>query len=712
MASSIFVTATQRGSGKSTVALGLVHMLENVIGRVGYFKPIGNRDQGGVDPDVRLMKDALGLEYALEDMVPVTMDQVTEALADGTFDQLLDRILEAYERIAQNADFVVCAGTDYFGAMASFEFNINADLSKNLSSPILLVANAVDCNQECINPDGQCDGQCEAMLKNIGMVKESFDEKACDVFGVILNRADPNHIDAINEEANAFTRKQGVRLLGTIPRTDILERPRIEEVAAALGAEVISGQNRLGQVAHSVVVAAMSIENMLARMPRNSLVVTPGDREDVLLALAAAYVSPAIPQPAGVIMTGGLEPRENVKKLMLDVTGENMPILKVETNTYDTALNVSGVRAKLSAHQRTRVEIVKGMVERYVDIEPLIARSVVGTVSRRMTPKRFIHGLLELARSDRKRIVLPEGSEPRVLKAAAVLTARKTVDLTLLGKEDEIRSAIGRLGLKLNGVDILDPASHEWREPFAKQYIELRSPKKTPTWELAYDLMTDSTYFGTMMVQQGYADGMVSGSINTTAHTLRPALEFVKTKEGFSIASSVFFMCLPDQVLVYGDCAVNPQPNAEQLADIALASAETARSFQIPPYVAMLSYSTGESGKGSDVEKVRQATKLVRERNPDLPVEGPIQYDAAIDPTVARTKLPGSRVAGSATVFIFPDLNSGNNTYKAVQRAAKAIAIGPVMQGLRKPVNDLSRGCSVPDIINTVAITAIQAQRS
>jgi phosphate acetyltransferase len=322
-----------------------------------------------------------------------------------------------------------------------------------------------------------------------------------------------------------------------------------------------------------------------------------------------------------------------------------------------------------------------------------------------------MHRVVDLARRDRRRIVLPEGQEERILRAAEVVLARGIADLTLLGNEEEIQRRIGALGLKLDGADIIDPATSPWREEFAKEYQTLRS-KKNPTWEHACDVMSDPTYFGTMMVQLGRAHGLVSGSITTTAATLRPALEFVRTAPGVSIASSVFFMLLPDTVLVYGDCAVNPNPTAEQLADIALASAGTARAFDIEPRVAMLSYSTGESGTGSDVDKVRAATQLVRARAPELLVEGPIQYDAAIDPIVARTKLPGSRVAGVATVFIFPDLNAGNNTYKAVQRAAKAIAVGPVMQGLRKPVNDLSRGCTVVDIINTIAITAVQAQRS
>jgi phosphate acetyltransferase len=710
MASSILVTATQRGSGKSTLALGLVHLLESTLARVGYFKPIGQRGLDGTDPDVRLMKDALGLDLTLEEMVPVTMDQVQEALSSGTYDQLLDTILEAYEKIAAKCDFVVCEGTDYFGAMSAFEFDINADISKNLGSPVLLVANGENCT--FFNGDCEC-GPCDQMIKNVALVKENFDAKACEMFGVVINRADPKNIKEIHETAETAFKKMGLRLLGTVPRTDMLCKLRVEEVAAALGAEVIAGKDRLNVIVQEVAVAAMSVENVLDRIPRGTLVVVPGDRDDVLLGLAGAFASPAVPAPAGVVMTGGLEPGKNVKRLVLDLTGGHMPLLKVQTGTYETAILVNQVQPSLQAHQKMRVELVKTLVESNIDVEPLIARASVQPKNRKATPKQFIHRMMDIARRDKKHIVLPEGHEPRILRAAQVLLERGIVDLTVLGNEDEIQREVARQGLKLNGnLKIINPATSELRERFAKRYIELRSPKKTPTWELSFDLMSDATYFSTMMVQEGLADGMVSGSITTTAATLRPALEFVKTKEGYSIASSVFFMCLPEQVLVYGDCAVNPNPTAEQLADIAIASAETAASFDIEPYVAMLSYSTGASGTGSDVDKVRQATALVKQRNPDLLVEGPIQYDAAIDPSVAKTKLPGSKVAGAATVFIFPDLNSGNNTYKAVQRAAKAIAIGPVMQGLRKPVNDLSRGCSIPDIINTVAITAIQAQRS
>ena len=727
MANSILVAATRRRSGKSMITLGLVSTLERTLGRVGYFKPISQPGPDGYDPDVKLMKEALGLDATCEQMAPVTMDEVTEALARGTYDQVLDRILDAYHTISQGSTFVVCEGTDYFGEMAAFEFNINADLSKNLGAPILLVANASAEDEAGGLPfEGQrkefkqgdakaesdgCDERVTAVLDNISLVKETIDERGCELFGVVINRVGENDAACVQQRAKTELEKHGIRLLGLIPRNDLLEKPYLDEVATALGAEVLSGEGRLDVVAQDVMVAAMSLENVLKNLRRGTLVLTPADREALLIGLAAAYISPSVPRPAGIVMTGDITPTENVMRLFGDLTGGRMPVMRVTENAYQTAIRIHSVRPQLRSGNRARIEAVKELVEANVDTALLTARGVSSVRSTRVTPQVFIHKLMDLARSNPQTIVLPEGKEERIIKAAGVLLERDVCKLVLLGEVDKIRRAAAQLGVNLEKAQLIDPDTSELREPFAKRYQELRA-KKNPTYELAYDLMHDVNYFGTMMVQEGHAQGMVSGSIHTTAHTLRPALEFVKTKEGCSIASSVFFMCLPNQVLVYGDCAVNPNPSATQLADIAIASAETASAFEVEPYVAMISYSTGESGTGTDVEKVREATRLVRERRPDLKIEGPIQYDAAIDKSVARTKLPQSQVAGAATVFIFPDLNTGNTTYKAVQRSANAIAIGPVMQGLRKPVNDLSRGCLVADIINTVAITAIQAQRN
>jgi phosphate acetyltransferase len=705
MAKSIFVTATERGSGKTALVLGLAGALERTLGRVGYFKPIGHGGPDGVDPDVLLMKEALGLEQPVSELCPVTIAEASEAVARGGWDAYEDKIITAYARVLEHNDFVLVEGTDYTGAIASLELDMNVALSKNLGTPILLVASG-----DAIGAD--VDASVGSVVAAVGAVKESFEGRGGELVGVVLNRVDAALVKDVQKVATEALKGLGVRLLGTVPRADLLEKPRLDEIVAALGAEVVSGDDRLDGIAHSVIVGAMNVENVLKRVHRGALVVTPGDREDVLLGLAAAYTSPSVPSPSGVVMTCGLEPQETVKRLLVDMTQRRMPMLKVETDTYETAVRISNVKASLKADQRARVDIVRDLVEQNVDVRALVARSGSNGGARRMTPKQFLHRVTEIARADKKRIVLPEGREERILKAADQLLSRGIVDVTLLGPEAEIQAIASRLGLKLPGAQLIDPAKHELREKFAKRYQELRAPKKNPTWELAYDLMTDVNYFGTMMVKEGLADGMVSGSIHTTAATLRPALEFVKTMEGVDIASSVFFMCLPETVLVYGDCAVNPNPTAAELADIAIASADTAKAFEIEPRVAMLSYSTGASGKGEDVDKVREATRLVKERRPDLLVEGPIQYDAAVDPTVAKTKLPDSPVAGQATVLVFPDLNSGNNTYKAVQRSAHAIAVGPVMQGLRRPVNDLSRGALVSDIVNTVAITAIQAQRS
>ncbi|MFH1463264.1 MAG: phosphate acetyltransferase [Pseudomonadota bacterium] len=709
MTASIYVTSTRAATGKTTIALGLVSVLERVLGRVAYFKPISKPAPPGTAPDVRLVREALGLPWEEAAMGVVTSDEVARAVAGGTWEDLIDRILEAYRALAASADFVVIEGTDYEGAMASFEFNINADLARNLGAPVVVVADAEHAFETTLTGKVRDPRAFETMLKNVRLVVESLQEKGCEHLGIIFNRTLPNAVGDLRFYAAAPLAERGIQVLGALPRTDDLERPTIAEIAAATGAEVISGGDRLEVPVQRVQVAAMGLDQVLARLGRGDLVLVPGDRSDVILGLSAATLTSAVPTPAGLVITGGIPVWDAVKRMVLDLTQRRLPVLALPWNSLEAALAVSAVKARLDPSQRTRIEVVKGLVEDHVDVGPILARAATRGLEERLTPRQFMHRVVDLAREDPRHVVLPEGCEERILRAAEAVRARGIARLTLLGNTAEIRRRIEALGLDLPDVALVDPATSPLREPYAREYQRLRAHKQ-PSLEHALDLMADPAYFGTMMVQLGEADALVSGSVTTTAATLRPALEFIKTRPGIHVASSVFFMLLPDTVLVYGDCAVNPNPSAEELAEIALSSAETARAFGITPRVAMLSYSTGASGHGSDVDKVRAATALVRQRAPNLPVEGPIQYDAAIDPGVARTKLPDSAVAGHATVFVFPDLNTGNNTYKAVQRAAHAIAVGPVMQGLNKPVNDLSRGCTVPDIINTIAITAVQAQ--
>ncbi|MFM1994387.1 MAG: hypothetical protein RL537_1076, partial [Actinomycetota bacterium] len=455
-----------------------------------------------------------------------------------------------------------------------------------------------------------------------------------------------------------------------------------------------------------VVVAAMSAEHVLERLKDRAVVVTPGDRTDVIVPLIMADQAETFPTLAGIILNGGFELPEEIQKLIKGMNA-SIPIISCELGSFDTTMQVVKTRAVLTADDKVKLARANGLLTKSVDLLQ-VARTIEAAEVTTVTPLMFELDLIERASKQRKKIVLPEGADDRILQAASEVLQKNIADLIILGQPTNIQKRANELGLDLAGAEIMEIQTSQHLAACVSEYVKLRSHKGV-TLEQAKEKMLDSAYFGTMLVQLGIADGMVSGAMSTTAHTIRPAFEFVKTKEGVSSVSSVFLMALKDRVVVYGDCAVIPEPTEEQLADIAISSAQTAKAFGIEPRVAMLSYSTGESGSGAEVDKVRNATELVRKRAPSLSVEGPIQYDAAVDAAVAKAKLPGSSVAGQATVFVFPDLNTGNNTYKAVQRTSGALAIGPVLQGLRKPVNDLSRGALVPDIVNTIAITAIQA---
>jgi phosphate acetyltransferase len=528
----------------------------------------------------------------------------------------------------------------------------------------------------------------------------------CEVLAVAVTHVAPADREDLQAALGQVFGDFPVYVLAEDPR---LEKATVGEIAHVLKAKQLAGREALldSPVRH-VKIAAMELPHFLDHIEEGSLVITPGDRSDIILGALTADLSRQYPHIAGIILTGDLEPAPQVRRIVEGLGAASIPVFSVEGDTFSTAIAVSAVESSITPGDRRKIAAALGLVETSIKLCELMKRVALAR-SEHVTPLMFQHELIHRAKRGRKHIVLPEGMEERVLRAAEIVLLREVCDITLLGKPEQVRRKIGALGLSLERARIVDPQTSEWLDSFADTYYELRKHKGVSR-EMAHDTLSDPSYFGTMMAYLGHADGMVSGAEHTTANTIRPALEFVKTRPGISIVSSVFFMCLADRVLVYGDCAINPDPTAEQLADIAINSALTARAFGIEPKVAMLSYSTGESGRGPEVDKVREATRMARERRPDLKIEGPIQYDAAIDAGVARLKLPDSEVAGHATVFIFPDLNAGNNAYKAVQRAADAIAIGPVLQGLNKPVNDLSRGASVPDIVNTIAITAIQAQ--
>jgi len=696
MANTLYVTSTEARSGKSAISLGIMEMLLRKIGRVGFFRPLVTAINGRNDA-IKLISSYFNLNIPHDQMYGFTIKEAGDLISHNREAELIEGIIKKYNNLKKNCEFILCEGTDFESSTVAFELDINAEISKNLSCPVLLVANAYRKTAE-------------ALVQSVELSHESLIEKGCRVIATIVNRTDPRDQQTIITllKKRALTGKQ---LVYAIPNDESLARPTVGEIAENLNAKVLHGEEQLNRHVYNFMVAAMHLQNLLPRIEYGSLIITPGDRADVIVACIAALSSTSMENISGIVLTGGLKPEKPIWELIKGFP-KMVPILGVMEDTFPTAKNISRIHAAILPNDCRKITRALAIFEKHID-ENQLGEEVVTARTVIVTPKMFEYELVQRARANKQHIVLPEGEEERILNAAETLLRRGAVDITLLGNEDLIHSKIAQLGLQIETANVIDPLKSGFFDEYARTYYDLRKSKGI-TAENAFDVMSEETYFATMMVYKGDADGMVSGSVHSTASTIRPALEIIKTKPGFSIVSSVFLMCLKDRVLVYGDCAVNPDPNENQLAEIALSSAQTAITFGIDPVVAMLSYSTGESGKGADVDKVREATRIAREMAeesfPGLKIEGPIQYDAAIDPVVARTKLPESDVAGKATVLIFPDLNAGNNTYKAVQRSAGAVAIGPVLQGLKHPINDLSRGCTITDMVNTVAITAIQAQ--
>jgi phosphate acetyltransferase len=683
---SVYVLSPEGLTGKSVVALGILDALARTVGRVGVFRPLYD-SRAGTDPVLDLLLDQPGVAVGREDALGVDYEA-----AHRDQDEALATIVERFDRVQRDCDAVVVLGSDYTDVSTGTELAFNARIAANLGSPTVLVVHGSDRNADEIRTT--------ALTARAELVAHH-----ARVAGVVANRTSPSAVDDVRAAlAAAFPDL----VTGAMADEPVLSAPTIGALIEAVDGRLLHGSpDRLERESLGFVTAAMSLPNVLRYLTPDATVIAPSDRTDLLPGLVLAHQSGTFPRLAGLVLTGGYDIPDTIGRLIEGV-GSDLPIAVASTGTYETATRLSQVRGPMTKDSRVKLDVARRIVAEQIDVTRIIEAIDLPTPTV-TTPLMFGHQLMERARTSRRRIVLPESQDDRILEAADIVLRRGVADLVLLGEEPVVRARAAALHLDLDAAEVVDPRDPAILERFAAEYQRLRAHKGI-TIDRAREVVADPSYAGTMMVHLGLADGMVSGVATTTAHTIRPSLEFIKTKPGVAIVSSVFLMCLADRVLVYGDCAVNPDPTAEQLADIAISSAETARAFGIEPRVAMLSYSTGTSGSGADVDKVRAATELVAQRAPDLPLEGPIQYDAAIDPAVARTKLPDSPVAGRATVFVFPDLNTGNNTYKAVQRSAHALAIGPVLQGLRKPVNDLSRGALVEDIVNTVVITAVQAQ--
>ena len=691
---SLYISSLAPAAGSLIVAMGIMELLKGRLGKVAFFRPV-ILDGTKTDKDIDFMLEYYALKMDYKDTYGYTVHEVESLIAENKFNHVLENLIDKLKILENQYDFVLIEGLNQSNFSQALDFDINLSIAKNLSSPFIGVLKGKNKSVR-------------EVMDEILIEAEAIKGAGCQHFATFVNRLGETEAEALK----ILSKKESLQCapLYFLPEVPELDTPTVAEIKKELGCVHIYGDEKdLRRVVKQSKIAAMKLDNFLEYIEDGDLVITSGDRSDIIVGCLSTVFSNNYPNISGILLTAGMMPHKSINKLIAGFKDLSIPILSVDNGTFDTAVNVAKVPATITPQSVRKIALAMGLFSSNVNTEEI--EKCIDTESSKssITPIMFEYALFERARRDRKKIVLPESNDERILRATEILLRRDVADIILLGVEEEVRQKSASLGLDISKATIIDPLNSPLMEEFVTSFYEMRKAKGL-SLDVARDSMMMKNYFGTMMVYTGYADGMVSGAIHTTQETIRPALQIIKTKPGISIVSSLFFMCLDTRVLVYGDCAVNQDPNAEELAQIAISSADTAMMFGIEPKIAMLSYSTGDSGKGEEVEKVRLATSIVKETRPDLMVEGPIQYDAAIDPSVAKTKLPNSKVAGEATIFIFPDLNTGNNTYKAVQRSSGAVAIGPVLQGLRKPVNDLSRGCLVPDIVNTVAITAIQAQ--
>ena len=694
MGKGIYVATIEPNSGKSVVVLGLMRMLLGKTAKVGYFRPIIEDTKAGeMDNHINTVVSHFEIDINYKKTFAYTRSEVLDLYNKGKSGDVLDQIIKKYKHLEEKFDIILVEGTDFSHENSSLELDINLLISKNLGLPAIIVS--------------QGDGKSlSEVVDNVQLAHDTFKEEV-DVLSIMTNKINPEDVSELKTLLKA--RINSGTDITVIPKIKSLASPTIKEISKRLNGNILFGKDMINNLSENFSVGAMQLRNYLTHLKENALVITPGDRADIILGALQANISKNYPKISGIILTGGLIPEDSILKLIEGLSSV-VPIISVKEGTFHVTNTIGKIRSRIYAENTEKIETSIATFEKHVNTDKL-SNDLITFESGIFTPRMFQYNLLQRALKNKKHIVLPEGYDERILRASARLIDANVVDLTLIGDEDKIIERVEKLDIPLNlkKLNIVSPQKSPHFKDYVETFYELRKHKNV-NLDMARDAMSDVSYFATMMIYKGHADGMVSGAAHTTAHTLRPALQFIKTKPGVNIVSSVFFMCLEDRVSIFGDCAINPNPNAEQLAEIAISSAKSAEDFGVEAKVAMLSYSSGASGKGEDVERVREATEIVKKQAPHIKIEGPIQYDAAVDMRIGQSKLPDSEVAGQASVLIFPDLNTGNNTYKAVQRETGALAIGPMLQGLNKPVNDLSRGCTADDIYSTVIITAIQAQ--
>jgi phosphate acetyltransferase len=713
-----FLAASGVESGLTSISLGVFRALDRRGIRVGFCKPISQESfpAGEVDPSISLVSSTTGFKP----VDPMSLEEAERYVRNDQMDDLMEKIVEQISTHADEVDVMVVEGL-LPTETQSFPNRINRSVVKALSAEVILVnamqSTSMDELQENLEMTASLYGGWQdknvigCILNKVQAMGGDTSTETISVHGTShsdrpLKQMSPDELKGLKLKIKAecpLFKDSGFELIGCVPWNPDLPSFRVSDVARHLDATVINAGDLNGRRVKTVALCARNLSQILHIFDAGRLLVAPSDRIDVLL--TAALVTMGKVPLSGIVLTGGMELSEAVLEMCRPAFQQGLPVLSVETDSFDTATALSRMRNFIPGDDIERFNTTLDFAARHLDMEALGSR-VASDLEIRMSPAAFRHQLSKRARKANKRIVLPEGDEPRTIVAAAACQQRGLARCVLIGQPDEVCRVALLQGVDLTGIEIIDPEAV--RERYVPALMEMRKHKNLTEKE-AREALEDTVMLGTVMLALDEVDGLVSGAVHSSASTIRPALQLIKTAPGAKVVSSVFFMCLPDQVLVYGDCAVNPDPNAENLADIALQSAESAESFGIPARVALISYSTGASGSGADVEKVREATAIAKAARPDLLIDGPLQYDSAAVSDVAATKAPDSEVAGQATVFIFPDLNTGNTTYKAVQRAANVISIGPMLQGLRKPVNDLSRGALVDDIVYTIAITAIQA---
>lgn len=688
-----FIAPTDFGVGLTSISLGLVRALERGGLKVGFLKPIAQPHPGDTGPE--RSSELVARTHGIKPPTPLSLAQVERMLGDGQLDELLEEIIRLYQQACIGNDVVVVEGM-VPTRHASYAARVNLHLAKSLDAEVILVSAP---ENEVLS---ELSGRVELQAQLFGGPRDP------KVLGVILNkvRTDESMADFAMRlrEHSPLLRGNDFRLLGCIPYQADLNAPRTRDVAELLGAQVLNAGDYEQRRMNKIIICARTVANTVPLLKPGTLVVTPGDRDDIILAVSLAAIN-GVPL-AGLLLTSDSKPDPRILELCRGALQAGLPILSVSTGSYDTANQLNSLNREIPVDDRERAEFITDFVASHLDAHWLHQRC--GTPREmRLSPAVFRYQLIQRAQQANKRIVLPEGAEPLLVQAAAICQARGIARCVLLAKPEEVEAVARAQGITLPAdLEILDPELIRAR--YVEPMVELRKSRNLNA-PMAEQQLEDPVVIGTMMLALDEVDGLVSGLVHSTANTIRPALQLIKTAPDCSLVSSVFFMLFPEQVLVYGDCIMNPHPSAVELAEIARQSAESAQAFGIAPRVAMLSYSSDSAASDEEVEKVREATRLAQQAEHDLLIDGPLQYDAAANPEIARQLAPHSQVAGRATVFVFPDLNTGNTTHKAVQRSADCVSLGPMLQGLRKPVNDLPRGAQVDDIVHTIALTAIQA---